>query len=345
MNKDRIKILHMVADGKINAEEGDRLLEALDHEGPKTLSQPPSGVQKNGGDGNPLSTEMFGKEGIFGFLFREGGLFGEGRQFQAEESRTLDASGYSLLTLENSNGNVVVEGSVEDCLVMNVVKKVKALSEEDAKERLDAIRISVLEEKPSINITTDASNLISTRNYSVNYRILAPKKMAETIGNRNGNISVSDVDAKTEVRTRNGSVHVSRIKGETVAQTTNGNIHVTDVFGTVRGHARNGNVELKHIAGRTSGSTTNGNVRAEISEWRTGSEAKLITRNGNVSLHVAENISARVKASVRNGVVKSDLAVKASLQTRRKLEGTLGSGEGLVDLHTTNANVKLLIAT
>ena len=345
MNEDRIKILHMVADGKINAEEGDQLLEAFDHEGPNTLSQTLSGDKKNGEDANPLSQEMFGKEGIFGWLFGEWGILGGGRQFQAEESRTLDARGYSLVTLENSNGNIVVEGSEEDSLVMHVVKKVKALSEEDAKERLDAIRISVLEEKHSITITTDASNLKSTRNYSVDYRIQTPKKMANKIKNKNGNISVADVDAKAEARTRNGNVHVSRIKGETDVGTTNGNIHVTNVFGPVEGHTRNGNVDLKHIAGRTSGSTTNGNVRAEISKWEIGSEAKLITRNGNVNLHVAENISARVKASVRNGVVKSDLAVKASLQTRRKLEGTLGSGEGMVDLHTTNGNVKLLMAT
>ena len=283
MNEDRIKILHMVADGKINAEEGDQLLEAFDQEGPNTLSQSLSGDKKNGEDANPFSPERFGK--------------------------------------------------------------VKALSKDDAKERLDAIRISILEEKPSITITTDASNLKATRNYSVDYRIQAPKKMAETIGNRNGNISVSDVDAKAEARTRNGNVHVSRIKDGTDARTTNGNIHVTDVFGNVEGHTRNGNVELKHIAGRNSGSTTNGNIRAEISKWEIGSEAKLTTRNGNVNLHVAENISARVKASVRNGVVKSDLPVKASLQTRRKLEGTLGSGEGVVDLRTTNGNVKLLRAT
>ena len=345
MDEDRIKVLHMVADGKINAEEGDRLLEALEHEGSNTLSQSPFGDKKNGEDANPFSQEMFGKEGLFGWLFGEGGLWRGGRQFQEEESRTLDAKGYSLVTLENTNGNVVVEGVEGDSLVMHVVKKVKALSKEDAKERLDAIRISVLEEKPSINITTDASNLKSTRNYSVDYRIHAPKKMAETIGNRNGNISVSDVDAKAEARTRNGNVHVSRIKGETDARTTNGNIHVTDVFGSVRGHTRNGNVELNHIAGRTSGSTTNGNVRAEISKWETGSETKLITRNGNVNLYVEENISARVKASVRNGTVKTDLAVKASLQTRRKLEGTLGSGEGMVDLQTTNGNVRFLKAT
>jgi len=273
---------------------------------------------------------------ILGSIFHGGG-----KEFEMEESLTVDTEGYEHLSLKNTNGNIIVEGCEGTTLTLRAVKKVRARSEEEAKERLAAIRIAVSEEKPELSIMTDVSKLEPKRNYSVNYDVQMPKGMSLTGENANGNVTVSDVDAKVEARTQNGNMSVSRIKGEANARTTNGNVDVEDVEGSAEAQATNGNVGLAGVAGSASGSTTNGNVQGNITKWEPGYAAHLHTTNGNVTLRVPEDVSATVTASVRNGSVQCDLPVEASVKTRKKLEGTVGAGEGTIELKTTNGNVRV----
>lgn len=279
--------------------------------------------------------------------------------FEAEESHTVEMGDYTRLSLKNTNGNVVVEGCEGETLTLRAVKKVKAGSGEEGRERLNALRVAVSTERPVLGIATDDSELRPKGGYSVDYTVRLPKRMAPTLETENGNVTVSGTGAETAVRSRNGNVHASRIEGRAGVGTTNGNVHAEDVTGpleahTVNGNVRacrvqgpsegrtcNGNVHLIDVAGPTSGSATNGNIQATLTEWRPGHEARLQTLNGNVSLALPESASAQIAASVRNGRVGCELAVAASAQTRTRLEGTLGSGEGVIDLRATNGNVRV----
>lgn len=263
------------------------------------------------------------------------------RTHEAEESRTVDAADYTHLSLNNTNGNVVVEGCEGAALTLCAVKKVKAHSDEEAREALNAIRIVVSEEKPALRIATDASELKPRREYSVNYQVRVPKGMAVSVETANGNVTTSNTSAETTVRSKNGNVHASQIGGKASGQSTNGNVRIEDVNGPADGRSANGNVELLNVAGPVSGAAMNGNVRASTTRWESGYEARLHSVNGNVNLQAPEGVSAQVTASVQNGKVHCELSVKTSVQTRTKLEGTIGTGEGVIDLRTTNGNVRI----
>ncbi len=297
--------------------------------------------------------------------------------FEAKESRTLDAADCTHLSLKNTNGNVVVEGCGEETVTLRTVKKVKAFSETEAKERLNAIRIVVSERRPALDIVTDDSGLNPKGKYSVDYALRIPKRMASSLATANGNVTVSGIAAeasacaqngnirasgiggRTNAATTNGNVHVEdvagaldaktvngnvrafRIEGQAEGRTVNGNVHAEDVAGPALGHTQNGNVELTRVAGPASGSATNGNVHATLTRWEPGYEARFHTLNGNAILVVPESTSARVSASARNGRVQCDLPFHASAQTRTSLEGLIGSGEGQIDLRTTNGNARI----
>lgn len=264
------------------------------------------------------------------------------QSFEAEESRTVDVTNFTHLSVNNTNGNVVVEGCEGATLTLRAVKKVKAHAGEEAQEALNAIRVVISEERPALRIATDASGLKHKREYSVNYQVRVPKSLAAFVETVNGNVTASNAGAETTVRSQNGNAHASRIGGKVSGRTTNGNVRLEDVNGPADGHTTNGNVELTGIAGPASGASTNGSVRAALTRWKPGYEAHLHTLNGNVTLDLPEDVSAQVTASVRNGSVRCDLPVRASAQTRTKLEGAIGAGEGVIDLRTTNGNVRLL---
>lgn len=263
------------------------------------------------------------------------------QSFEVEESRTVDATGCTHLSLKNTNGNLVVEGGEGATLTLRVVKKVKAHSDEEAQEALSAIRVVVSEERPALRIVTDASGLKPKREYSVNYQVCAPKGVAVSVETANGNVTTSNTGAETMARTHNGNVHASRIEGKAIGRTTNGNVRLEDVNGPADGHTANGNVELLNIAGPVSGASTNGNARASTTKWEPGYEARLHSVNGNVELQAPGDVSAQIAASVQNGNVRCDLSVRTSVQTRTRLEGVIGTGEGLIDLRTTNGNARV----
>ena len=273
---------------------------------------------------------------ILGAVFHSGG-----EEFETEESLTLDAEECAHLSMKNTNGNITVEGGEETTVTVRAVKKVRARSEEEARERLDAIRIVVSEEKPELSIVTDVSKLEPKRNYSVNYDVRMPRGMSLTAQNANGNVAVSDLGATVEARTQNGNVRASRIQGEVKAKTTNGNVDVVEVEGSADAQTTNGNVSLEGVAGLASGSATNGNIRGNVTKWEPGYAAHLHTTNGNVTLRAPEDVSAAVTASVQNGSVQCDLPVEASVKSRKKLEGTIGTGEGTIELKTTSGNVRI----
>ena len=264
---------------------------------------------------SPLASIVDGLVGVFSQM--------GGQHFEQRETKTIPAGDYAHLELTNGNGNVAVEGVKGEEIVLVATKKVKAKSEEEGQKRLNQIQIVLSEEKPNLRIVTDVSELPSKGNWSVNYEVQLPMHMSLFARTSNGNIDVADLQEQAQVETSNGNVAAHRIGGAITARTTNGNVKLHDVEGAI---------EAK---------TTNGNVYGELCTFDTGKRTTLHSSNGNVQLDVPNDVSAKVVAATRNGNVHCDLPISVSLQRRNLMEGIVGSGEGEIELRTTNGNVKI----
>lgn len=141
----------------------------------------------------------------------------------------------------------------------------------------------------------------------------------------------------------------------------NGNLEGLGLQGGVDARSTNGNVRLSQCAGRTVARTRNGNVRVGLQELR--HEALLETTNGNVALTVqagqapikATSMNGNVKvmlpveyggqleARTTNGVVTSELVLSRILEQKRNLlVGQLGETDTpSLHLQTTNGNVRI----
>jgi len=247
-----------------------------------------------------------------------------GRRFERKEERTIPAGEYSHLNLRDANGSITVVGTEGEEVVISATKRVRARSEEEARRRLNQIRIVILEEKPNLKITTDVSELHPKGSWSVNYEVHLPMHMSLSVHTSNGNIGVSDLRKPVQVETNNGNIKAHRIGSPVAARTSNGNI------------------KLYEIKGAIEATTSNGNVHGELCTLDRGKRTMLRSSNGNIHLAVPEDTSAKVAAVTKNGNVRCDLPITISLQRRNHLEGTIGSGEGEIELRTTNGNVRIV---
>ncbi len=278
---------------------------------------------------------MRGLESILGLLVG-------GQSFEKKETRSLDTSGYTHLKLTNHNGQVAIEGSEQRELMLTATKKVRAWSDQEAQRRLDQIEVAVsTAEKPKLSIFTDVSRLHRRWHWSVDYQIRLPKNMSVWVEGANGNITVSTVQGEAEVNTKNGNICLSAIAGEARVKTINGNIKLADIGGPVNGKTVNGGVNLLGVRGPVTLKSVNGSIRARIKTSGKGNESSLHTLNGSIELQLPEGASVKVVASTRNGSVRCGIPMEVVSQRRNYLEGTVGSGEGRIELGTTNGSIKI----
>jgi DUF4097 and DUF4098 domain-containing protein YvlB len=90
------------------------------------------------------------------------------------------------------------------------------------------------------------------------------------------------------------------------------------------------NLTVKNVNGKITGKTSvpsNGTVDMTLS-------------NGSIELNIPQRTSSDFSASLVNGSISvQNLTLKNKVETKRSVQGTLGAGEGLITLRTTNGNI------
>lgn len=151
--------------------------------------------------------------------------------------------------------------------------------------------------------------------------------------NSHSNTRNNDTQVEFDVRVPAG-VHF-------VGRTVNGEVVAESLSGDAEGHTVNGSVRIS-TTGTARANTVNGSLDLTMgrADWPDG--AKFATVNGGITLHVPSFLNARLKASVLNGSIESDLPITVTgTVSRRRLEGTIGSGGQDLELSTVNGSIKL----
>ncbi len=148
---------------------------------------------------------------------------------------------------------------------------------------------------------------------------------------QNGRVQV-DVPAleDLQVLSRNGSIEVAAREG-----------------GKVRVDAYNGRVALRGGLRDVEATTRNGRIEADLSPV-TGGRCRLETLNGAVELELAPDIACELRAETVHGPISVDmpgLSIEEDVRdfSRRRLHGRTAGSEGdlVADLGTTNGAVRV----
>jgi DUF4097 and DUF4098 domain-containing protein YvlB len=126
-----------------------------------------------------------------------------------------------------------------------------------------------------------------------------------------------------------------------VGRTVNGGVEAESLSGDTEGHTVNGSVKVS-TTGVALANTVNGSLDVTMgrADWPNG--AKFSTVNGAITLRVPSYLNANLRASVLNGSIETDFPITVTGQvSRRRLEGTIGSGGQSLQLSTVNGNIQL----
>ncbi len=232
----------------------------------------------------------------------------------------------STFAAKTHNGSITIYGAdIADCNLTATITA-RAATEEAAK---------ILAEKTKITLEPSGNKLTA--------KIEKPTvlRMGQSVA-VSLDVQVPD-HTSLELKTHNGSVEITNITGTVDGTTHNGRVAAEKVCGTAKLPTHNGSIRCKEISGDTQLKTHNGGIKVYYAEGAAPIfNVSLITHNGGIDFTAPPDFSAAVEASTRNGSVKTDLPITVVGEvSKRKLKGTIGTGQGKLHLQTYNASIKI----
>lgn len=123
--------------------------------------------------------------------------------------------------------------------------------------------------------------------------------------------------------------------------TSNGHIRTVDGAGPARLHTSNGAIHVEDLRGPLTVETSNGAL--DLSFTDLSGDLRANTSNGSITVRLPSEPNARFSARTSNGSIHSDFDVRVQGQiSRNHLDGTLGRGDGSIELNTSNGQIRLV---
>jgi DUF4097 and DUF4098 domain-containing protein YvlB len=186
--------------------------------------------------------------------------------------------------------------------------------------------------------------------------------MLDRIVSSNGPIRTIDGAGPARLHTSNGAIRVQDLKGGLTAETSNAPVEVDGVEGDVTANSSNGHIRAERVHGSMAAHTSNSSVNLKIErpdrpvrvESSNGSvdlalvpdfasDVRVNTSNSSITVHVPSEPNARLIARTSNGSITSDYDLRVRGEfSKNHMEGTLGRGDGLLDLSTSNSSIRIV---
>lgn len=221
--------------------------------------------------------------------------------FEAVESFNfvVPVVNHTLFTLIGVNGEININGNAgANSVTITGIKRVLSDSVEDAQAHLQDLKVNVQDLLSEIRVETIQPANTGGRAYIVNYTVTLPKYLKNNVTNLNGIVTLDSIDNDVTVLNMNG------------------------------------NATLTNITGSASASILNGQIQAAITLPLNG-VIDMTTLNGDIDLEIPVNTSAVLSASVTVGTITTqNLVLQIMVKTPTFLSGTLGNGQGTIQLES-----------
>ncbi len=119
-----------------------------------------------------------------------------------------------------------------------------------------------------------------------------------------------------------------------------GNITVTEVYGEAYLDLVDGDIRVENFSGSLSASVGRGAVSASLFDLREEDEIILLSREGDVTLELQEDASARIEAVFPEGAIISDFEFDAPPENK-KIDIQLGEGGPKIFLTALRGDIRI----
>jgi DUF4097 and DUF4098 domain-containing protein YvlB len=300
---------------------------------------------------------LIGSFAFTGCDFIDPAEWGNSDRYKEDFSSTHKLAAGGRVVLEGFNGGVEILGWEKD--EVEVAGTKQAAREETVK----AIKIDVTADAGAVRIRARRPDEMNC-NCGVRFTLKVPKKVIlEEIQTSNGSIRLESVSGNARLRTSNGSIRIWGVDGELNAQTSNGSVDLEKFTGAADVKTSNGRIKAGGVEGSFEARTSNGSIEADVTAVDTGKPVVLATSNGSINLTLEKwqnnevrattsnssinlrlpaGAQAELRAATSHGNVSSEFEVTTTQSSKSRLNGRIGGGGALLDLNTSNGNIRLL---
>lgn len=260
------------------------------------------------------------------------------------------------LAVETWNGSITVTGWDREEVDISGTRYAST------KEALEALKIDIVPTAEAVRIR--ALRPSGWRgSMGASFTIRAPQRITiERAASTNGSIEIESIEGSVRLETSNGRIRAARVAGEVEATTSNGSIELSDCAGGAILKTSNGRIQADGVRGPLEAVTSNARIEARLVEASGSQPVKLRTSNGSIQLTLEKppatdvvlntsngsitlrapaSLAAKLRATTSNGQISSGFEVQAVETGKTRLSGTIGGGGPLVELETSNGNIRL----
>jgi hypothetical protein len=200
-----------------------------------------------------------------------------------------------------------------------------------------------------------------SKGVTVSFLVTVPSQFEVKAHTSGGDMAVSDLVGRVNVRTSGGDINLGSTEGEVDAITSGGNIEVEEGRGRIKVVTRGGDIRVNHAVGEVRASTSGGNVHIDRVEGVVNAstsggnayarfesalteDANLSTSGGHVTAWLRESTGADLDASTSGGRVTTEgmnLKIDQGAEGKNKLAGEVNEGGPRLKLRTRGGNIRV----
>ena len=293
------------------------------------------------------------------------------KDFRFDFQRVLDTGPEAVLELNYVSGNLTVVSSEDQRIVIEAVKRVDAVSMDEAQLIADHIEISVKQDNNRVSVAT---NYLRMRNRSasfwqkilgaggtdsfgeVDWTIRVPRGCRLSVVNTSGNIDISHIFGDLDIRTSAAEIDLNSIEGVMNIENASGVTRGELLFGPVTLRQAQGKIDLRFVEGdiKIKSSAADISVRQErgaldlttatgnvsIETYLDSSRDYFVeTESGNISLSIPETSSGNLRIESQTGDIRTDIPIAINSMSHKQVDGTFGLGGVSVHLMSISGDV------
>ena len=275
-------------------------------------------------------------------------------EYTFQYQKTIDMSGPLELSLELATGSVQVTSGEVDRLVIEAVKRVKAVDKQEAEEVADHIEIRVDQNKNQVAVATNYLRMGSrSRSFwqkllgsgpdsfgEVDYTITVPATKKLLIKAMSAQVALSNIEADIEVDNAAGVFHGEFLSGPVTIRQPAGRIDLQWVEGDIRISSTSAEIGVSQVRGALDLTSRTGDINIKT-ELNSPNDFYVETETGRIVFAVPETSSGRFQIESQAGGIASEVPLAIISAARHRFVGEYGTGGPKVTLHTASGDVTL----
>ena len=219
---------------------------------------------------------------------------------EADEEKHLAVSGPATLLVKNSNGGITITKGAKGEISIAAHKTAWGATQAEAEAALALLQVDISQEKDVITVQVEQKEVSlfnEGENDSVEFTIIVPAETAVTAHTDFGNVELSDVTGKADLRSDYGHIVATNIKGGLIAHTASGRITAQNIQGGEMAldlHSDYGDVSLERAtAGQVKAHSSSGLIRLTEVE---AEDVDLSSDYGQIEFEAGWVVQLNVKA-------------------------------------------------